>query len=61
MQCDNCTLTNCISSNVGNYKFMLIIKQPPYVMIPVNISDDWYDNQGLRALQLLNNQLTKTE
>lgn len=40
---------------------MLIVKQPPYVMIPVNITSGWYDNQGLRALHLLNNQLTKTK
>lgn len=40
---------------------MLIVKQPPYVMIPVNITSGWYDNQGLRALQLLNNQLTRTK
>ena len=60
-QCDNCTLTNRISPDIGNYKFMLIVKQPPYVMILVNITGNWYDNQGLRALQLLNNQLTRTK
>lgn len=40
---------------------MLIVRQPPCVMVPVNITGDWYDNQGLRALQLLNNQLTRTK
>ena len=40
---------------------MLIVKQPPYVIIPVNVTDNWYDNQELRTLQLLNSQLTKTQ
>ena len=40
---------------------MLIVKQPPYVIIPVNVTGNWYDHQELRTLQLLNSQLTKTQ
>lgn len=57
VKCYNCTLTNCLTKDNGNIKIMLIVRQPPYVMIPVNITGDWYDNQGTRILQLLNNQL----
>ncbi|KAL0615946.1 envelope glycoprotein [Plecturocebus cupreus] len=49
--CSACTLTNCLDSTVFPTPVILIVHQPPYVMLPVNISGPWYDE---RALQLLN-------
>ncbi|KAL0623081.1 envelope glycoprotein [Plecturocebus cupreus] len=49
--CSACTLTNCLDSTVFSTPVILIVQQPPYVMLPVNISGRWYDD---RALQVLN-------
>ncbi|KAL0611964.1 envelope glycoprotein, partial [Plecturocebus cupreus] len=49
--CSACTLTNCLDSTVFPTPVILIVHQPPYVMLPVNISGPWYNE---RALQVLN-------
>ncbi|KAB0337018.1 hypothetical protein FD754_025408 [Muntiacus muntjak] len=46
IECMNCTLTNCIRGiDIGNG--IVVIKQPAFVMIPVNISETWYEESGL--------------
>ena len=44
--CFNCTLTNCIRG-MGNNSGALIVKQPPFVMMPVNFTEPWYEESGL--------------
>ena len=61
VQCFNCTTTNCITRDNGNYKVMLLVRQPPYIMIPVNVTGSWYNDQSIRALQLLNNKLIRSK
>lgn len=34
---------------------MLIVRRPPYVMLPVDLGDDpWYDNSAMQVLNILN-------
>ncbi|KAL0588634.1 envelope glycoprotein [Plecturocebus cupreus] len=49
--CSACTLTNCLDSTVFPPPVILIVHQPPYVMLPVNISGAWYDDRELQVLQ----------
>ncbi|KAL0606560.1 envelope glycoprotein [Plecturocebus cupreus] len=48
--CSTCTLTNCLDSTVFPTPVILIVHQPPYVMLPVNISGPWYDEKALQVL-----------
>ncbi|KAL0615970.1 envelope glycoprotein, partial [Plecturocebus cupreus] len=48
--CSACTLTNCLDSTVFPAPVILIVHQPPYVMLPVNISGPWYDEKALQVL-----------
>lgn len=45
IRCSNCILTNCIKSSAG-IKTMLIVHQPSYVMLPVNLTEPWYENRA---------------
>ncbi|KAL0619328.1 hypothetical protein AAY473_012009 [Plecturocebus cupreus] len=47
--CSACTLTNCLDSTVFPTPVILIVHQPPYVMLPVNISGPWYDEKVLQV------------
>ncbi|KAL0628439.1 LOW QUALITY PROTEIN: envelope glycoprotein [Plecturocebus cupreus] len=47
--CSACTLTNCLDSTVFPTPVILIVHQPPYVMLPVNISGPWYDEKALQV------------
>lgn len=52
---DQCMLTNCIHANLPkNYTTFIIIHQPSYVMIPVLLNDDWYDDEGSQILKKTN-------
>ncbi|KAB0338691.1 hypothetical protein FD754_024404 [Muntiacus muntjak] len=46
IHCFNCTLTNCIRG-IRNNSGVLIVKQPPFVMLPVNLTEPWYEESGL--------------
>uniref|UniRef100_A0A5F4WES7 Retroviral envelope protein GP41-like domain-containing protein n=1 Tax=Callithrix jacchus TaxID=9483 RepID=A0A5F4WES7_CALJA len=48
ISCINCTLTNCMDSSMFPTSTILIVHQPPYVLLPVNISGDWYDEKALQ-------------
>ncbi|KAI5138867.1 Endogenous Retrovirus Group K Member 25 Env Polyprotein [Manis pentadactyla] len=41
-------LTSCISS-MSNNTMVLLLKQPPFLLIPVNYTGLWYDDKGLVA------------
>ena len=55
----NCTaykLTNCINSGMDKqYPVMILVKRPPYVMLPVDLQQNlWYENTALHTLETLN-------
>ncbi|XP_043342705.1 endogenous retrovirus group K member 7 Env polyprotein-like [Cervus canadensis] len=50
IHCFNCTLTNCIRG-IRNNSGVLIVKQPPFVMLPVNLTEPWYEESGLELWQ----------
>ncbi|XP_012922065.1 endogenous retrovirus group K member 25 Env polyprotein-like [Heterocephalus glaber] len=54
--CDNCTLSNCVKFG---YQNVLIIHQPSFVMLPVNLSEPWYAERGLQILESLNGLLKR--
>ena len=36
--CVNCFISNCVEGNdYNNYKAVMIVKQPPYLMVPCKI------------------------
>lgn len=56
ISCSRCILTNCIDPTIGPTVFM-IFHQPPYVVLPVNLEEQWYDDPGMYAIQLVDNAL----
>ena len=56
INCTACKLTNCIDSVVAKqYPVMILVKRPPYVMLPVDLQQDpWYENTALHTLETLN-------
>jgi hypothetical protein len=51
---------NCINnSRPLDQKRILIVKQPAFVMLPVQINDTWYDNPGVQALLEVEKVLTR--
>ena len=48
VNCTNCQITNCVNYTLSNF---LIVKQPDYVYLPVNLTKDWYDDKGLAILE----------
>ncbi|KAI5128674.1 Endogenous Retrovirus Group K Member 25 Env Polyprotein [Manis pentadactyla] len=43
------SLTSCISS-VSNNTMVLLLKQHPFLLFPVNYTGPWYDDKGLQVL-----------
>lgn len=56
--CPNCTLTNCIQG-VSVDDGVLVVRQPPFIMLPVNISKPWYSNPGLELWDRVQNALSR--
>jgi hypothetical protein len=53
-------LTNCINnSRPLDQKTILIVKQPAFVMLPVQINGTWCDNPGVQALLEIKKALTR--
>ena len=52
IRCDNCNLTNCITTGESNRGFLLV-HQPPFVMLPVNATGPWYSNSCLQVIHEL--------
>jgi hypothetical protein len=56
----NCILTNYINnSRPLDQKMILIVKQPAFVMLPVQINGTWYNNPGVQALLEIEKVLTR--
>lgn len=58
VQCFNCTITNCLDPTLSPH-IVIIVKQPPYVMLPVKLDEPWYDGPGLYAIELMKNALSR--
>ena len=51
VKCVNCFISNCVYGNdYSNYKAMTIVKQPPYLMVPVKLEGQWLDDYALKVL-----------
>jgi hypothetical protein len=48
--CQGCNLTTCICSH-NKDRDILIVVQPPYVLVPTNILGDWYDDRDLQVVK----------
>lgn len=59
ISCINCTLTNCIDSSMFPTSTILIVHQPPYVLLPVNISGNWYDERALQIFHKVHELLLR--
>lgn len=57
--CDDCTLTNCIDPSISKPNDILIVHQPPYIMLPVKLDSPRCADPGLRALDLINQALDR--
>ena len=49
VECVNCFISNCVDGNYSNYKVVMIIKQPPYLMVPVKLEGQWFDDYALKV------------
>ena len=46
----NCFISNCVDGNeYNNYKAVMIIKQPPYLMVPAKLEGQWFDDYALKV------------
>ena len=55
VKCVNCFISNCVDGNdYSNYKAVMILKQPPYLMVPVKLEGHWFDDYALKVLYKLN-------
>lgn len=54
--CHSCKLTNCISSaKPKDLDTVIIVRRPPYVLLPVELSEEpWYDYVALQVLEDFN-------
>ena len=47
----NCSISNYVDGNdYNNYKAVMIVKQPPYLMVPVKLEGQWFDDYALKVL-----------
>ena len=54
-----CILTNCLTS-IGP-SMVIIVHQPPYVMLPVKLHEPWYDDPGLQVIDIINKALGRSK
>lgn len=52
MSCEQCMLSSYLTPQYNVCSFM-VLKRPPYLMVPVTVATYWYDNHGLAVLQQL--------
>ena len=52
----NCSISNYVDGNDYNkYKAVMIVNQPPYLMVPVILEGQWFDDYALKILYEFNN------
>ena len=52
MSCEQCMLSSCLTPQYNVYSFV-VLKRPPYLMVPVIVTIYWYYNYGLAVLKQL--------
>ena len=58
--CVNCFISNCVDGNdYSNYKAVMIVKQPPYLMVPVKLEGQWFDDYALKVSYELNGLISQ--
>ena len=58
--CVNCFISNCVDGNdYNNYKAVMIVKQPPYLMVPVQLEGQWFDDYALKVLYEFNSLISQ--
>ena len=50
--CEQYMLSSCLTPQYNVCSFV-VLRCPPYLMIPVTVTSHWYDNYGLTMLQQL--------
>ncbi|KAF6293143.1 hypothetical protein mRhiFer1_009047 [Rhinolophus ferrumequinum] len=60
VSCLDCLLSACVS-NVTEKHSVVLLHQPPFVMIPVKHSGPWFDDKGLQVLEEINKALQKSK
>ncbi|XP_039734492.1 endogenous retrovirus group K member 13-1 Env polyprotein-like [Pteropus medius] len=58
ISCNNCQLSNCVTPVNTS---VLVLRQPPFIMVPVNLTGPWFDEYGLQVLQEINNSLRRSK
>ena len=58
VNCTRCKITNCLNTSFSQSHFY-VLKHPTYILLPVNISEGWYTDPGLAALQAIKQALTR--
>lgn len=56
--CKLCNLTNCVTV-VPQGTAVMLLKQPSFVMLPVNVSGPWYDDKGLQVIEEIKHALSR--
>ena len=50
VECVDFFISNCVDGNeYNNYKAVMIIKQPPYLMVPAKLEGQWFDDYALKV------------
>lgn len=52
IECERCQLTNCLYKMPEFATQMMLLHQPSFVMLPVNVSHPWYNDRGLQTVKL---------
>lgn len=60
ISCQNCHLTNCIDPK-DRGRSILVLRQPPYIVIPTTIEGPWYDDPGTQAFEEIKNGLSREQ
>ena len=52
VSCEQCMLSSSLTPRYNVCSFV-VLKRPPYIMVPVTVTTYWYDNYGLAVLKQL--------
>lgn len=56
--CINCNITNCVTQGVDS---VVILKQPSFVMLPVNLTQPWYKEKSEAILNRIISELARSK
>ena len=52
VSCEQYMFSSCLTPQYNVCSFV-VLKSPPYIMVPVTVTTHWYDNYGLAVLKQL--------